>query len=104
MNHHSGLEVAVHQAPEVPAYDGLEPDWRYQQKQTNSLYGPPGHAPAADAPAQDGKDARILGLRRKHFWIVVAVALVVVIGAAVGGGVGGAMANKSDDGYVCRCL
>ncbi|KAK6206943.1 hypothetical protein QIS74_13431 [Colletotrichum tabaci] len=45
-----------------------------------------------EAPAS----GTICGMRKKVFWIVLAVALLIVIGAAVGGGVGAAMsAQKS---------
>lgn len=40
----------------------------------------------------------ICGLRRKTFWIVLAVILLIIIAAAVGGGVGGAMAMKKSNG------
>ncbi|KAH7063586.1 hypothetical protein B0J12DRAFT_643264 [Macrophomina phaseolina] len=59
---------------------------------------------AADAPEvvrkQDGepsstaRQSRICGLRRRTFWIVLAIAIFVIIGAAVGGGVGGALSNR----------
>lgn len=39
----------------------------------------------------------ICGLRRKTFWIVLAVVLLIIIAAAVGGGVGGAMAMKKSN-------
>lgn len=39
-------------------------------------------------------EATICGLRRKIFWIIFAVAIVVVAGA-IGGGVGGALASRS---------
>jgi len=42
--------------------------------------------------------ATILGIRRRNFWILVLIA-VVVVGATVGGSVGGAMAVR-DSGYV----
>ena len=40
--------------------------------------------------------ARILGLRRRNFWILVALAIVLV-GATIGGSIGGVLAvqNKS---------
>jgi hypothetical protein len=36
----------------------------------------------------------ICGLKRTVFWTLLAIALLVVIGAAVGGGVGGSLANR----------
>ena len=36
---------------------------------------------------------RILGMRRKTFWLVLAITVVVIV-AAIGGGVGGSLANK----------
>lgn len=46
------------------------------------------------APLQE---ARIFGLRRRAFWIVLAIVLIVVIATAVGGGVGGTLANRHND-------
>lgn len=42
-------------------------------------------------PPRSGK---ILGLRRRTFWIVCGILLVIVIGAAVGGGVAGSKTSK----------
>ncbi|KAK4542781.1 hypothetical protein LTR36_006157 [Oleoguttula mirabilis] len=47
--------------------------------------------------SDDSHQIRILGLRRKVFYIMLAALLVVLIGAAVGGGVGGAAASRSKD-------
>lgn len=63
----------------------------------------PGVNKVSEGPILDEKPAgkadkaekrRICGLRRRNFWIVLALALVIVIAAAVGGGVGGTI-NKS---------
>jgi len=53
----------------------------------------PAPSPEAHTPAQ----SKILGMKRKTFFIVLAAILAVVIAAAVGGGVGGAMASRKDD-------
>ncbi|KZL64084.1 fungal fucose-specific lectin protein [Colletotrichum incanum] len=37
----------------------------------------------------------ICGIRKKVFWILLAVALLIVVGAAVGGGIGGAMSAQN---------
>ncbi|KAH0498139.1 hypothetical protein TgHK011_005411 [Trichoderma gracile] len=39
-------------------------------------------------------DKKILGLRKKAFWILVGIVLALVVAAAVGGGVGGGLASK----------
>jgi hypothetical protein len=45
---------------------------------------------------EDGKQnhARILGLRRRNFWILVALA-VVLVGATIGGSIGGVLAVQN---------
>lgn len=40
------------------------------------------------------RQRKIWGLRRRTFWILLAIGIFVIVGAAVGGGVGGALANK----------
>ncbi|KAL7823982.1 hypothetical protein V8C26DRAFT_384487 [Trichoderma gracile] len=47
-----------------------------------------------------GKSAekKILGLRKKTFWILVGIVLALVVAAAVGGGVGGGLASKKEKG------
>jgi hypothetical protein len=40
------------------------------------------------------KTGTILGLRRRNFWILVAI-LLVALGAAIGGSVGGALAVRN---------
>jgi hypothetical protein len=55
------------------------------------LYAP---AEAGIPPGAGSGNKRILGLRRRTFWIVLAVALIV-IAAAIGGGVGGALGSRS---------
>jgi hypothetical protein len=40
------------------------------------------------------KTGTILGLRRRNFWILVAI-LLVAVGAAIGGSVGGALAVRN---------
>ncbi|KAL6875345.1 hypothetical protein HDV57DRAFT_168950 [Trichoderma longibrachiatum] len=46
----------------------------------------------------NGAEKRILGLRKKTFWILVGIVLALVVAAAVGGGVGGGLASKKDKG------
>ena len=50
--------------------------------------------PEVQQPAQP----KILGMKRKTFFVVLAAALIAVIAAAVGGGVGGAMASRKTKG------
>ncbi|TFB04371.1 hypothetical protein CCMA1212_003849 [Trichoderma ghanense] len=45
-----------------------------------------------------GAERRILGLRKRTFWIVVGILLALVVAAAVGGGVGGGLASKKEKG------
>lgn len=89
MNHgYSDLQV-------VPDQPSLEP--AQAEKELATQQGTE-KKPAGDAYAyQDiaSSNRHICGLRRKTFWIVLAVVAVVVIGAAVGGGVGGALSNRS---------
>lgn len=78
----------------VPDQASLEP--AQAEKQLATQQG--NEKPAGDFPAYQHSDSskrHICGLRRKTFWIVLAIATVVVIGAAVGGGVGGALSNRS---------
>ncbi|KAF6811294.1 hypothetical protein CPLU01_15144 [Colletotrichum plurivorum] len=77
--------TAAAAAPTAP-YDGSY----YAPTKESSGSGP-------EVVAKEIKDKRggtICGLRRKMFWIVLAIALVVII-AGVGGGVGGAMAANN---------
>lgn len=84
---YSDLQVV----PDQPSLEAAQPE-----KELATQQG--AEKPAGDIPAyQDlsSSNRRICGLGRKTFWIVLAVATVVVIGAAVGGGVGGALSNRS---------
>lgn len=78
----------------VPDQPSLEP--AQAEKELATQQGT--EKPAGDTSAYqdiDFPNRHICGLRRKTFWIVLAVATVVVVGAAVGGGVGGALSNRS---------
>lgn len=66
-------------------------DWETAQ-------GPPGATRHADGhvqpPSTKGDEARICGLKRKMFLILVAIVLVV-LAIAIGGGVGGGLAARN---------
>ena len=88
------LQLSPHNAPEV------DPQQRYSHLQPDvNQYPPPekyAEEPIYSTPAKTGY---ICGLNRVTFWLLVALAVLIVIGAAVGGGVGGALSsdNSSDD-------
>ncbi|KAH4023793.1 hypothetical protein HBH98_064200 [Parastagonospora nodorum] len=91
-------------APQVvPRTDYPETSWKYETAV------PEYHDKSAPTYAQTTdmedeapkKDTRIVGLRRRTFWIIVVVAIVVIGGGVVGASVGGTLAvkrsgNKSD--------
>ncbi|KAF2108890.1 hypothetical protein BDV96DRAFT_652495 [Lophiotrema nucula] len=60
-------------------------------------YAPPQYVASVKEKEQVQEKQRILGLKRRTFWILLGVAIFVVIAAAVGGGVGGALANRNKD-------
>lgn len=62
-----------------------------EEKIVNDDDGGKGIVPTQPLPSEN---RRILGLRRKTFFILLAVALGITIAAAVGGGVGGASAAR----------
>ncbi|OAA73293.1 hypothetical protein ISF_00194 [Cordyceps fumosorosea ARSEF 2679] len=47
-----------------------------------------------DAAAPAPRPFKVLGLKRRTFWILLVVALLVIVAAAVGGGVGGALSSR----------
>lgn len=67
---------------------------------SNGTAGVPGVTAAKDDPAADQapRSATICGVRRRTFWVVVAVVAVGVIAALVGGIVGGLNARESSGG------
>jgi len=68
------------------------------------LAGKPDHVPIDRSGHYDGlqaveserKTRKICGLRRRYFWIIVALGALLVIGGAVGGGIAGS-SNKSSE-------
>jgi len=96
----------------VPVADGLERVQQYKAyRAPNTIAQEKAGYRGAFAPENDGlqtrfdsaglevadsngKNGRICGVKRKVFWIVLAVVIGLVIGAAVGGGVGGALGSK----------
>ncbi|KAH8888732.1 hypothetical protein GQ53DRAFT_229808 [Thozetella sp. PMI_491] len=81
----SGGTLGPQLAEGKAAYDanGLAPDQTYGYGQ--------------EAPPPNPKDARIWGLKRKTFFIVLAVVLVIIIGAVVGGAVGGTVGKRNQN-------
>ncbi|KAK2055934.1 hypothetical protein LY76DRAFT_171654 [Colletotrichum caudatum] len=105
--------------PEVRSHDGQLPEVAHQYGHDYSImepvhstkyqngspsdtgyYAPKDQTPLEVATEKTSEETReqpggtICGVRRKIFWIVLAVALIVIIGAAVGGGVGAAMSAQ----------
>lgn len=64
---------------------------------SESLEHAPGREKLAhmDGSMDDRKESKILGMKRRTFWIAVAV-LLVLIAAAVGGAIGGTRRSKND--------
>ncbi|SPN99729.1 uncharacterized protein DNG_02580 [Cephalotrichum gorgonifer] len=55
----------------------------------------PGRSEAALGSEKGGKaEPKILGLKKRTFWIVLILAIVVIAAAAIGGGVGGSQSSK----------
>ncbi|RDW91679.1 hypothetical protein BP5796_02844 [Coleophoma crateriformis] len=74
--------------PEVTTADAVKHNVPYPVDQKADLN------PVSEGPVGNGVERRVLGLKRRTFFIVLAVALLVVIAAVVGGAVGGTV-NKS---------
>jgi hypothetical protein len=54
-----------------------------------------------NSPTENNQSRYIGGLKRKHFWCILVIVSLVVIGASVGGAVGGSLAAKeSSDGVL----
>jgi hypothetical protein len=93
-----GIEVVhSHHRPVIDG-QGIEvaPDSEKEVRQNNdSIYVSGPHRPG-DSAEDDLKNPNktICGLKPTLFWTLLAIALLVVIGAAVGGGVGGTLANR----------
>ena len=85
--YHPGVSNARQSPGLLPYHPGVNKD--SEGPILDEKHGGP---PAVTANAAG--DRRILGLRRRNFWIILALVIVVVIGAAIGGGVGGTI-NKS---------
>lgn len=90
---HSDLEVVAPSAEDTHKYPYYSSDPKYSDlnpgNDTNKIAYE--SATYEHTPAQT-----ICGLRKRTFWILLGVALVVVA-AAVGGGVGGALASRSSN-------
>jgi hypothetical protein len=71
-----------------------------QQRQTNAYYSGHMEMPFMNAevgqqyPTKENREAKICGLRRPTFWLLIVLA-IVVIGAVVGGAVGGMLAVQN---------
>lgn len=112
---HEGLQFVPQDYPglEHTTHDGLEPIEGEHTLQdatktawttTDGSVSPDGigHEGYEKSPHYKGggdapKRASICGLRKRTFWILLVIAIIVVLGAGIGGGVGGALANKSDN-------
>lgn len=110
-------------APERVIPDGLEP-YNPQQNQPTSIFIKPdssSYQPHRDVSSTGGEKYsqsqsvigtdgarqdphRIGGLRRRWFWLLIALIAVIVIGASVGGAVGGTQANKSSGSGSASCV
>ncbi|KZF20732.1 hypothetical protein L228DRAFT_178145 [Xylona heveae TC161] len=67
----------------------------YNNEQKEVLLDQQGYGAAPPYAEDPSGKPKILGMRRKTFWIVFGIVLaVIVIGAAVGGGVGGGLSAK----------
>jgi hypothetical protein len=87
-------------APQVvPRTDYPETSWKYETAVLEF------HDKSAPTYAQTTyvedeapkKDTRIMGLRRRTFWIIVVVAIVMIGGGVVGASVGGTLAVKRSE-------
>ncbi|KAI1767959.1 hypothetical protein GGR53DRAFT_525527 [Hypoxylon sp. FL1150] len=99
---HDLPEVSIHNAPEVPLYHAPEVYIEQQGLFFVEDHQSPDHSnqtvdSLGKTPTSPESRAReiICGLRRGHFWLVIAVVALTVAVAAIGGSVGGVFANKS---------
>lgn len=102
---YSDLQVVV--AEEEPKYSlgGPQKAWTTSEQYSSDKIAvqattydlsKPVYDDAEEVQTNSKRIDRICGLSKRLFWILIAVAIVVVIGAAVGGGVSASMSNKSD--------
>jgi hypothetical protein len=84
------IVMAAPDSPQVVAASGLIPDDRTAPSQTKRALEPLLGGEAAEV-AEHIKPKTVLGLRRRSFFICLAI-LCLVVGATVGGSVGGALA------------
>lgn len=92
-------QVAYHQDyPE--AYQKREHAAPQHYADSPSQYASPGPSdaqkqPYADYQPRDPEDRnKILGLRRRTFWILLVIGILVIGGAIIGGSVGGSLAVR----------
>ncbi|CZS95014.1 uncharacterized protein RAG0_04819 [Rhynchosporium agropyri] len=91
-----GLQHISHDEPEGLHHDSRSAYEKPQHKLSqNAIPDDPEHYMPATDVIQTKKARRICGLRKKWFWILVAVLIVVIAAGAVGGGVGGTIAGKN---------
>lgn len=99
---HSTLEaVEYHSAPEVrPDMAGTAPEVSWGQKAVlmghESSDSPMAIIPNEDSQHPPPTKGKILGMRRKVFWILLAVLLLLLAGAAVGIGLGVSLSSDDD--------
>lgn len=93
-------------APQVvPRTDYPETSWKYEAAvpEYHDKSAPTYTQTAYVQEEAPRKDTRILGLRRRTFWIIVVLAIVVIGGGVVGASVGGTLAVKRS-GYAIKEL
>ncbi|CZT50104.1 uncharacterized protein RSE6_11035 [Rhynchosporium secalis] len=91
-----GLQHISHDVPEGLHHDSRSAYEKPQHKLSqNAIPDDPEHYMPATDVIETKKARRICGLRKKWFWILVAVLIVVIVAGAVGGGVGGTIAGKN---------
>ncbi|KAI0202362.1 hypothetical protein F4808DRAFT_468508 [Astrocystis sublimbata] len=87
---HRYIEQDPHAAPNVHSYTS-EAKVVYPGEGVIRNDGAPPEQQSTPEPA------RICGIPKKRFWILITILVIVIIGAAVGGGVGGSLAARRTD-------
>jgi hypothetical protein len=89
--------LEIHQSKPAPVYDQSQAP-KPDVKDTSGRYS---YIPAADVNGSHSRmedekptHARVLGIRRRNFWFLVILA-VVLVGATIGGSIGGVLAVQN---------
>jgi hypothetical protein len=96
MSSYDGLQVVQHDGSQQRHYEAPIPVGQHSHEAPiPALQNSYEKGPQIGVEIGDGTPSGkpILGMRRKIFWLVLAIVVVVAV-AAVGGGVGGSLANK----------